>query len=87
MGWSNYLYSEKFKLAIEIGKVDYNDLDEDGLWDNFEEFIGCYILQFAFALLMNFVMRALLLRNWFKSCRHFFPLLIILKIIFIYFKI
>ena len=29
MSWTNYLYNEKLNIAIEIGKTDYNDIDED----------------------------------------------------------
>ena len=37
MGWVNYIYSEKLKLAIEVGKFTYND--EYKKWDRVEEFI------------------------------------------------
>jgi len=38
MGWSNYIYNKAKKVAIEVGKFEYNELDEQMLV-NLEEYI------------------------------------------------
>ena len=38
MGWSNYIYFKKPNIAIEIGKIDYIDMDET-IYSNLGEYI------------------------------------------------
>jgi len=38
MGWANYLYNDELDIAIEIGKINYDDLNEN-TWEALEEFI------------------------------------------------
>lgn len=35
MGWGNYLINKDKTVAIEIGKIDYNDITEN-LWESLE---------------------------------------------------